>query len=117
NKVVVGSDRISHNGDLANKIGTYMHALAASEHSIPFYTATSSHTIDFDTPDGKAIKVEMRDSKEVTEFNGNQIAPEVTIAIYPSFDITPNHLISGIITEKGVFPPSKLESDLPISNR
>src|SRR5699024_5984418 len=97
NKVVVGSDRVARNGDLANKIGTYMHVLSEKELIIPVYTATSSHTIDFNTPSGEAIQVEMRDSKEVTEFNENPITPEGTKAIYPSFDITPNHLISGII--------------------
>ncbi|ARI78484.1 S-methyl-5-thioribose-1-phosphate isomerase [Halobacillus mangrovi] len=101
-KVVVGSDRVSANGDLANKVGTYMHALAAKEHGIPFFTATSSHTIDFHTPSGKAIEVEMRDSSEVTQIKGVPIAPEGTKALYPSFDITPNRLITGIITEKGV---------------
>ncbi|MFC7062175.1 S-methyl-5-thioribose-1-phosphate isomerase [Halobacillus seohaensis] len=101
-KIVVGSDRVSANGDLANKVGTYMHALAAKEHQIPFYTATSSHTIDFNTPSGKSIEVEMRNPSEVTQFKGMPIAPEGTNALYPSFDITPNHLISGIITEKGV---------------
>ncbi|WP_394217592.1 S-methyl-5-thioribose-1-phosphate isomerase [Halobacillus trueperi] len=101
-KVVVGSDRVSANGDLANKVGTYMHALAAKEHNIPFYTATSSHTIDFETPSGADIEVEMRDASEVTHLKGIAIAPEGTDALYPSFDITPNALISGIITEKGV---------------
>ncbi|MBM7552081.1 S-methyl-5-thioribose-1-phosphate isomerase [Thalassobacillus pellis] len=102
NKIVVGSDRVSANGDLANKVGTYMHALAAKEHGIPFYTATSSHTIDFDTPSGDAIEVEMRNSDEVVQIQGVRIAPEGTDALYPSFDITPSRLISGIITEKGV---------------
>ncbi|MFG6118056.1 S-methyl-5-thioribose-1-phosphate isomerase [Thalassobacillus sp. B23F22_16] len=101
-KIVVGSDRVSANGDLANKVGTYMHALAAKENDIPFYTATSSHTIDFDTPSGGAIEVEMRNADEVTQIKGVRIAPEGTSALYPSFDITPNKLISGIITEKGV---------------
>lgn len=101
-KIVVGSDRVAANGDLANKIGTYMHALAAKEHGIPFYTATSSHTIDFNTASGDNIEVEMRDASEVTHLNGIAIAPEGTDALYPSFDITPNRLITGIITEKGV---------------
>ncbi|SDZ77040.1 methylthioribose-1-phosphate isomerase [Thalassobacillus cyri] len=101
-KIVVGSDRVSANGDLANKVGTYMHALAAKENGIPFYTATSSHTIDFNTPSGDAIEVEMRNADEVTKIKGVRIAPEGTNALYPSFDITPNKLISGIITETGV---------------
>ncbi|WP_101842858.1 S-methyl-5-thioribose-1-phosphate isomerase [Halobacillus sp. Marseille-P3879] len=101
-KVVVGSDRVASNGDLANKVGTYMHALAAQNHDIPFYAATSSHTIDFNTPAGRYIEVEMRNPSEVTHFNGKPIAPEGVQALYPSFDITPNSLITGIITEKGV---------------
>lgn len=101
-RIVVGSDRVARNGDLANKVGTYMHALAAKEHGVPFYTATSSHTIDFQTPSGDEIEIEMRDGSEVTHINGRPIAPEGTKALYPSFDITPHSLITGIITEKGV---------------
>lgn len=101
-KVVVGSDRVAGNGDLANKIGTYMHALAAQANGVPFYTATSSHTIDHDVKGGRDIEVEFRDASEVTSFQDQRIAPEGTDALYPSFDITPNELISGIITEKGV---------------
>lgn len=101
-KIVVGSDRVASNGDLANKVGTYMHALAAKQHNIPFYTATSSHTIDFDINQGDSIEIEFRNGTEVTHLNKTPIAPEGTNALYPSFDITPNHLISGIITEKGV---------------
>ncbi|MEH7305501.1 S-methyl-5-thioribose-1-phosphate isomerase [Neobacillus drentensis] len=101
-KVVVGSDRVAANGDLANKIGTYMHALAAKKHNIPFYTATSSHTIDFSIQSGAEIEVEFRVAAEVTTLNGQRIAPKGVEAIYPSFDITPNGYLSGIITEKGV---------------
>ena len=101
-KVVVGSDRVAGNGDLANKIGTYMHALAAKANNVSFFTATSSHTIDLDIKDGHDIEVEFRDSSEVISFQNHPIAPEGTNALYPSFDITPNELISGIITEKGV---------------
>lgn len=100
--VVVGSDRVAANGDLANKVGTYMHALAAREHGVPFYTATSSHTVDFRTPSGDRIEVEMRDAGEVIRVFDRVIAPEGTRALYPSFDITPHDLLSGIITEKGV---------------
>ncbi|MCQ6268119.1 S-methyl-5-thioribose-1-phosphate isomerase [Fictibacillus sp. WQ 8-8] len=101
-KVVVGSDRVASNGDLANKVGTYMHALAAREHDVPFYTATSSHTVDFDCPRGQDIEVEYRDSREVTSFLSIRTSPKGTKALYPSFDITPHSMISGIITEKGV---------------
>ncbi|MFK3959916.1 S-methyl-5-thioribose-1-phosphate isomerase [Pseudalkalibacillus hwajinpoensis] len=112
-KVVVGSDRVAANGDLANKIGTYMHALAAKANGVPFYTATSSHTIDLAVAAGRDIEVEFRDASEVTSFQKRAIAPEGTNALYPSFDITPNELISGIITEKGVMQapyPSSLRS-------
>lgn len=103
--ILVGSDRVAANGDLANKVGTYLLALAARDNDVPFYTATSSHTIDLSTPSGKEIAVEMRDPREVLLFNGAPIAPESTGAIYPSFDITPAELISGIITERGVLRP------------
>lgn len=102
NKVVVGSDRVASNGDLINKIGTYMHALAAKENGIPFYTATSSHTIDFMLKEGMDIDVEYRSEYEVTHLNGQLITTENTRALYPAFDVTPNEMISGIITEVGV---------------
>lgn len=101
-KVVVGSDRVASNGDLINKVGTYMHAVAAKENNIPFYTATSSHTIDFNLKRGMDIGVEFRASEEVSHFNGKLITTPNTQALYPAFDITPNKLISGIITELGV---------------
>lgn len=105
-KVVVGSDRVASNGDLLNKIGTYMHALAAKDNQVPFYTATSSHTIDFALKQGLDIGVEYRDSREVTQLNGQPITQPGTKALYPSFDVTPNRLLSGIITEKGVIRPN-----------
>lgn len=101
-KIVVGSDRVAANGDLINKVGTYMHAVAAKENNIPFYTATSSHTIDFNLKRGLDIAVEFRASEEVTHFNGSMITTANTKALYPAFDITPNEMISGIITEAGV---------------
>ncbi|QGP93088.1 Methylthioribose-1-phosphate isomerase [Neomoorella glycerini] len=106
NLVVVGSDRVARNGDLANKIGTYLHALAAYDNNVPFYTATSSHTIDLNTPSGDTIPVEMRPAEEVLTLAGQPIAEPGTKALYPAFDITPHRLITGIITEKGViYPP------------
>lgn len=113
-KIVVGSDRIAANGDLLNKVGTYMHALAAKANDIPFYTATSSHTIDYSLAEGMAAKVEFRDENEVTSLNGQRIALEGTRALYPSFDVTPNELISGIITEKGVMTAPFIESLLKV---
>lgn len=108
-KVVVGSDRVASNGDLLNKVGTYMHALAASDNNVPFYTATSSHTVDFALRQGLDIEVEYRDAAEVTHLGGQMITLPGTNALYPSFDVTPNRLISGIITEKGVIRPDYTE--------
>lgn len=100
--VVVGSDRVAANGDLINKVGTYLHAVAAKENGIPFYTATSSHTIDFSLKKGMDIEVEFRPGSEVTHLNGQLITTSHTQALYPAFDVTPHEIISGIITEKGV---------------
>ncbi|MDO5348497.1 MAG: S-methyl-5-thioribose-1-phosphate isomerase [Lachnospiraceae bacterium] len=101
-KVIVGSDRVAANGDLINKVGTYMHAVAAKENGVPFYTATSAHTIDFQLRRGLDLEVEYRPETEVTYINGQMIAAEGTKALYPAFDVTPNRFISGIITEAGV---------------
>lgn len=110
-KVVVGSDRVAANGDLINKVGTYMHALAAKANGVKFYTATSSHTIDFDLKSGLDIEVEYRPEKEVKYLNGQLITVQSAKALYPAFDVTPNELIEGIITEKGVIT-SPFESEL-----
>ncbi len=100
--VVVGADRIAANGDTANKIGTYMVAVLAKTHEIPFYIAAPRSTIDPGLSDGSGIPIEQRDPKEVTQLFGKQIAPEGANALNPAFDVTPNKYISGIITEVGV---------------
>jgi len=100
--VVVGADRIAANGDTANKIGTYMVAVLAKTHDIPFYVAAPRSTIDPGLPDGDGIPIEQRDPREVTHVCGKQIAPDGVSALNPTFDITPNKYISGIITETGV---------------
>ncbi|TAN62450.1 S-methyl-5-thioribose-1-phosphate isomerase [bacterium] len=100
--VVVGADRIASNGDTANKIGTYTVALLAKEHKIPFYVAAPLSTIDMRIQNGEQIPIEERDSKEVTHLKGKQIAPAGVKVKNPAFDVTPNKLITGIITEKGV---------------
>ena len=100
--VIVGADRIARNGDVANKIGTYSIAVLAKEHGIPFYVAAPLSTIDLDTPAGKQIPIEQRDSSEVTTLQGHALAPALVGVANPAFDVTPNHLITGIITEKGV---------------
>ncbi|MBP6004666.1 MAG: S-methyl-5-thioribose-1-phosphate isomerase [Pyrinomonadaceae bacterium] len=100
--VVVGSDRIAANGDVANKIGTYMVAVLAKRHNIPFYVAAPLSTVDMNCPTGDEIPIEERDREEVTHVKGIQLAPEgVGITNY-AFDVTPNDLVTAIITEKGV---------------
>jgi methylthioribose-1-phosphate isomerase len=91
NLVVVGADRIAANGDTANKIGTYGVAVLAREHQIPFYVAAPLSTI------------EERHTREVTHVGGSQLAPAGAAVWNPSFDVTPSHLIAGIITERGIF--------------
>lgn len=108
--VVVGSDRIAANGDVANKIGTYMVAVLAHRHGIPFYVAAPLSTVDLDCPTGDDIPIEERDRVEVTHIKGNQLAPDnVGVSNY-GFDVTPNELVTAIITEKGVARAPYVES-------
>jgi methylthioribose-1-phosphate isomerase len=100
--VVVGSDRIAANGDVANKIGTYMVAVLANRHNIPFYVAAPLSTIDLNCPTGEEIPIEERDVREITHMKDIQLAPEGIGVSNPAFDVTPNELVSAIITEKGV---------------
>ncbi len=100
--VVVGADRIAANGDVANKIGTYMVAVLAQKHGIPFYVAAPVSTLDLSLPDGSHIPIEERSAEEVVTLNKTRIAPEGIQAAHPAFDVTPNELVSAIITEKGV---------------
>ena len=110
NFVVVGADRIAANGDTANKIGTYSVAVLAREHHIPFYVAAPLSTIDLETPDGQHIPIEERSAKEVTHVGGSQLAPHGARVWNPAFDVTPHHLITGIITERGIFRAPFTES-------
>jgi methylthioribose-1-phosphate isomerase len=103
--VFVGADRIAANGDLANKIGTYMLAIAARHHKIPFYVAAPSSSIDLAIKSGAGIKIEERDGEEVRVCARQRIAPAGCSAISPSFDVTPADLITAIITERGIFQP------------
>lgn len=104
--VIVGADRIVANGDVANKIGTYSLAVLARAHSIPFYVAAPTSTIDLSLADGSAIPIEQRSSEEVTSLAGVAIAPTGVRAAHPAFDVTPNMLVSAIITERRVvYPP------------
>ena len=100
--VVVGADRIAANGDTANKIGTYSLAVLAKEHEIPFYVAAPLSTIDFGTSLGANIPIEERAPSEVTQIAGQELAPARVQVANPAFDVTPNRLVSSIITEEGI---------------
>lgn len=108
--VVLGADRICANGDTANKIGTYSVAVNARYHEVEFYVAAPFSTFDMGLRSGADIPIEQRDKKEVTEVFGKPVALPETKVYNPSFDVTPNELITGIITEKGVLKPPYLES-------
>ncbi|HXG37414.1 MAG TPA: S-methyl-5-thioribose-1-phosphate isomerase [Bacteroidota bacterium] len=110
NAVIVGADRIAANGDVANKIGTYGLAVLAKHHQIPFYVAAPTSTIDFDVASGALIPIEQRASSELFQFF-DQSFPGGDIEVYnPAFDITPNALVTAIITEKGVIERPTAES-------
>ncbi len=105
--VVVGADRIAANGDAANKIGTYMLAVAARRHAIPFYVAAPTSTIDPTLPDGSGIPIEERAADEVLALAGQRVAAPGAAAWNPAFDVTPAELITAIITERGVIEPAQ----------
>ncbi len=100
--VVVGSDRIAANGDVANKIGTYSVAVLAHENNIPFYVAAPTSTVDLNCPTGDEIPIENRDITEVTTVGQRVLAPEGITVLNPAFDVTPNRYVAAIITEQGV---------------
>ena len=100
--VIVGADRIAGNGDTANKIGTYMVAVLAHQHQIPFYVAAPISTIDLAIASGEGIPIEERDAKEVTHVRDHRLAPEGVNVQNFAFDVTPNELIAAIITDRGV---------------
>jgi methylthioribose-1-phosphate isomerase len=111
--VIVGCDRVAANGDVCNKIGTYLKALAAHDNAVPFYVAMPLSTLDLATPEGSRIPIEEREAREVTHVGGCdddgilrevRIAPTATQAANPAFDITPARLVSGLVTERGIVP-------------
>ncbi len=120
--VITGADRVALNGDSANKVGTYLKALAARDNGVPFYIAAPLSTVDFNCPDGGAIPIEDRGSEEVYTvlgLNADQavtrlrLVPADTGTANPAFDVTPARLITGIITEAGVYPPGELAALRP----
>ncbi len=114
NMVLVGADRITSRGDTANKIGTYALAVLARYHQVPFYVAAPSYTFDMELERGEDIPIEERNQEEVSHILGQRIAPEGVKVFNPSFDVTPNHLVTAIITEKGIIeePDKKRISSL-----
>lgn len=106
--VIVGADRIVKNGDTANKIGTYSLAVLAKFHKIPFYIAAPLSSFDFSIKSGDEIPVEQRDTREITCIKGVSISPENIDVYNPAFDITSGKLITGFITEKGIFAPDEI---------
>ncbi|MDQ4059595.1 MAG: S-methyl-5-thioribose-1-phosphate isomerase [Pseudomonadota bacterium] len=113
--VIVGTDRVAANGDVCNKIGTYLKALAAHDNGVPFYVALPSPTIDFTTVSGRDVPIEQRGAEEVARITGLTedgrietvtITPEGSPAANYAFDVTPARLVSGLITERGVCPAS-----------
>lgn len=108
--VIVGTDRTSRNGDVANKIGTYTVAVLCKAHKIPFYVAAPLSSIDFSIPSGEYIPIEERDPEEVTNICGRcRIAPEGVKARNIAFDVTPHKYVTAIITEKGAFRPGDIK--------
>lgn len=112
--VIVGADRIAANGDTANKIGTYSLAVIAQAHNIPFYVAAPLSTVDFNLTNGNQIPIEERHPLEIYQVGKTEICPPGVEFYNPAFDVTPAHLISAIITEKGAVTPAQLASLSPL---
>jgi methylthioribose-1-phosphate isomerase len=110
NAVVVGSDRIAANGDVANKIGTYTVAVLAREHAVPFYVVAPLSTFDLATPTGSDIPIEERPAEEITHVSGRRVAPEGVLVRNPAFDVTPHRYVTAIVCERGVARPPFTES-------
>ncbi len=108
--VILGADRIAANGDVANKVGTFSHALAARHAGIPFVVVAPTSTIDPDCPTGADITIEERASEEVTELRGRPLTLAGTRVRNPAFDVTPSALVTAIVTERGVVQPPTRES-------
>ena len=106
--VIVGTDRVAANGDVANKIGTYGVAVQAKHHGIPFYVALPTSTIDMELAEGALIPIEERNPEEITHGFGKQTAPDGIKVYNPAFDVTPHELVTAFVTEKGIiYPPYK----------
>jgi methylthioribose-1-phosphate isomerase len=106
--VIVGTDRVAANGDVANKIGTYGVAVLARAHNIPFYVAAPLSSIDLATPTGAEIPIEERPAEEITHGLGKQVAPDGIKVYNPAFDVTPARYITAIVTENGIYKPEEI---------
>lgn len=106
--VIVGTDRVAANGDVANKIGTYGVAVLAQAHGIPFYVAAPLSSIDLNTATGEQIPIEERPIEEVTQGLGKQVAPDGIKVYNPAFDVTPARYITAIVTETGIYQPEEI---------
>lgn len=106
--VMVGADRITSNGDVVNKVGTYTLAVLAKEHGIPFYSIAPTTTIDLATPSGDQVKIEHRDPREVMFVGKTRLVPKGVAVFNPAFDVTPARLVTAIVTERGVVRHSEL---------
>lgn len=115
--VVVGADRIAANGDVANKIGTYTHAVLADVHGVPFTVTTPWSTVDRRCPSGEAIPIEERSRDEVAKLGELTLVPDGIACRHPAFDITPARLVSAIYTERGVVRPARGESLTSLERR
>ena len=120
--VLVGTDRTTASGDVANKIGTYLKALAAADCGVPFYVALPTPTIDWSLTDGMTIPIEERDADEVTRMTGRTddgqivavtLTPDGSAAANPAFDVTPARLVTGFVTDRGVCPAGGLRGLYP----
>jgi methylthioribose-1-phosphate isomerase len=110
--VLTGADRIAANGDVANKIGTYLKAVAARDCGVPFLVAAPTSTFDAACPDGDAIPIEERDADEVRHLAGRSLAPEGTAARNWGFDVTPARLVDGYVTDRGLLRREDLSAVL-----
>jgi methylthioribose-1-phosphate isomerase len=115
--VVVGSDRIAKNGDVANKIGTYTVAVLAAAHNVPFTVAAPWSTVDLRTPTGASIPIEERSRDEVARIGETTLVADGIPARHPAFDVTPATLIDAVFTERGVFSPKRGETPEALSVR
>jgi methylthioribose-1-phosphate isomerase len=119
--VLVGTDRTTRNGDVVNKIGTYLKALAAGDNDIPFYVAAPSSSIDWSLEDGSVVPIELRDEDEVHNVVGSLEGEPATVRVTPedasasnyAFDVTPARLVTGLITERGICRPAEIETLFP----